>query len=76
MNKELELRIRNWLAVNKTDRPDVMDAANMYGCVAVRATSFVEVGEILRDILAASTNEAITEQNFQAAQSVIGEGDL
>lgn len=76
MNKELELRIRNWLAVNQTQRKDVLEAADRYGAVTVRADSFVQVGEILRDVLAASAAEAITEQNFQAAQSVIGEGDV
>lgn len=76
MDKESELRIRNWLAVNMTQRPDILEAASRSGTVAMPANSFVQVGEILRDVLAASAHEAITEQNFQAAQSVLREGDL
>jgi energy-converting hydrogenase A subunit M len=76
MDKELELRIKNWLAVNMTQRADILEAAGRAGAVSMRAESFVEVGEILRDALKSSTQEAITEQNFQAAQSVIVEGDL
>lgn len=59
-----------------TQRKDILEAADRYGMVTGRASSFVEVGEILRDVLAASSHESITEQNFQAAQSVLGEGDL